>query len=142
MTDQTNTDEAGAGEAVPMAAATAPSAAPIACEATAAEAAVQAERIHALRTVALREQRTESGGSWWLPDTPAMERELREFANFEATCCAFATFSVERDGDALRLTVEAPPEASSWVDELFSGLPAAASPSEGPAPRERPMSRP
>ena len=129
MTDQTNTDEAGAGEAIPMAAATAPSAVPIACEATAAEAAVQAERIHALRAVALREQRTGSGGSWWLPDTPAMERELREFANFEATCCAFATFSVERDGAALRLTVEAPPEASAWVDGLFSA--AAASPSEG-----------
>ena len=129
MTDQTNTDEAGAGEAIPMAAATVPSAVPIACEATVAEAAVQAERIHALRTVALRERRTGSGGSWWLPDTPAMERELREFANFEATCCAFATFSVERDGDALRLTVEAPPEASPWVDDLFSA--AAASPSEG-----------
>ena len=128
MTDQTNTDEAGADEAIPMAAVTAPAAVPIACEATAAEAALQATRIHALRNVALREQRTASGGSWWLPDTPAMERELREFANFEAQCCAFAAFSVERDGDALRLTVEAPPEASAWVDELFSG-----SPSDAPA---------
>ena len=86
-------------------------------------------RIRALRHLAQREERTESGARFWLPDTPGIERDLREFADFEAQCCAFASFAVERDGGALRLTVEAPPEASAWVDDLFSA--AAASPSEG-----------
>ena len=124
MSDRTTTEEAEGDESIPMA-----TVAPIACSATAEEATRQVTRIHALRRLAVREERTASGAHFWLPDTPAIERDLREFADFEAQCCAFATFSVERDGDALRLTVEAPPEASPWVDDLFSA--AAASPSEG-----------
>ncbi len=122
MTDRETTDQPASDESIPMAAATS-QATPIACTATAEEAVRQATRIRALRRLARREERTETGARFWLPDTPAMERDLREFANFEAQCCAFASFAVERDGDALRLTVEAPPEAAAGVDGLFLASP-------------------
>jgi hypothetical protein len=72
----------------------------------------------------LRRTSTDAGLRVHLRDTPDIEERTRQVIAAEASCCAFLTFDLGREDDALILDVTGPPEARPVID-LFFESPAA-----------------
>ena len=49
-----------------------------------------------------------------------LESRIRTLAAAEKTCCAFLDFEVTRTGDAIHLTITAPPEATGALRLMFA----------------------
>lgn len=49
--------------------------------------------------------------------------EVVDLCQREKACCSFFAFSIELEADSSWLTVQVPPEASSFLDEFASLLP-------------------
>jgi hypothetical protein len=81
---------------------------PIACTLEDYSRGARRERWVTLASRALVEIETTDGGlRLVLAADESVEHELRELADLERECCAFATWSVERVGDRLVLDVAA-----------------------------------
>jgi hypothetical protein len=93
---------------------------PIACTLSADGMAARLELIDALCADGLlRRTRTHAGLRVHLRDTPEIERRARELIAAEAKCCAFLSFDLGREGDALVLDVTGPPDAGAIIDLFF-----------------------
>lgn len=49
-----------------------------------------------------------------------IERRVREVVALESRCCAFLTFAVGRDGDAVALDITGPDEALPVIEGVFA----------------------
>jgi hypothetical protein len=77
--------------------------------------------IDALFSNALVDRREIDGGiRVRFRDTPSIEQRVRELAEAEARCCAFLSFAIGRDGDALWLEITAAPEARPVIEQFFA----------------------
>jgi hypothetical protein len=93
---------------------------PIACTLSADGMAARMDLIEALAADGLlRRTSTDRGLRVHLRDTPDIERRTRELIAAEANCCAFLTFDLGREDEALVLDVSGPPEARPVIDMLF-----------------------
>lgn len=91
---------------------------PVACTLDAAQAADQLGSWAALRPHRVRAERTAGRATAWFE--PAAETELRAVAEREAACCRFLDFSVEPDGDLIRLDISSSaPGAEAVIDVLI-----------------------
>ena len=98
---------------------------PIACTLSPDGMTARVALIEALSADGLLERTaTDAGLRVRLRDTPDIERRTRELIAAEASCCAFLTFDLEREEDALRLDITGPPDARPVIDLFFE--PAAA----------------
>ena len=94
---------------------------PIACTLTPAEMRDRATSIDALLRDALLGQREIAGGlRTTFRDTPDVERRVRELVAAESRCCAFLSFAVGREDDALCLDITGGPEARPVIDQFFT----------------------
>lgn len=69
----------------------------------------------------LKSQRRE-GMTLHLAYDPAGRDDVRELVRRESECCAFLSFAVAEQPDAITLTVTAPPTAAIASEEIFAGL--------------------
>lgn len=98
---------------------------PIACTLSPDGLTARRALIDALSADGLLERTaTDAGLRARLRDTPDIERRTRELIAAEASCCAFLTFDLQRDDDALVLDITGPPDARPVIDLFFE--PAAA----------------
>jgi hypothetical protein len=93
---------------------------PIACTLSADGMAARMKLIDALAADGLlRRTSTDAGLRVHLRDTPDIEERTRQLIASEGSCCAFLTFDLGREGDALVLDVTGPPEAQPVIDLFF-----------------------
>ena len=93
---------------------------PIACTLSADGLAARLELIDELASDGLlRRISTDAGLRVHLRDTPEIEERTRRLIAAEAACCAFLTFDLGREGDALVLAITGPPEARRVIDLFF-----------------------
>jgi hypothetical protein len=93
----------------------------IACTLDPAEMRDRVTSIDALRSDALLDQREIAGGlRTTFRDTPDVERRVRELVAAESRCCAFLSFAVGRDDDALWLDITGAPDARPVIDQFFA----------------------
>lgn len=94
---------------------------PIACTLTPGARTERLAAIDALAADALvARERTADGLRVRLRATAETERRARDLIAAEAECCAFLTFSLDRAGDELVLSVAGPPEAGPVLDRFFA----------------------
>jgi len=96
---------------------------PIACRLGPQEARSQITEWDGLLTDAVTRRRRVAPGRLDLhlrPDFDQVDALVR-LARREATCCAFFTFSLSIEPEALTLVIEVPDEAGSILDELGPG---------------------
>jgi hypothetical protein len=94
---------------------------PIACTLEPTEMRERAASIDALLDDALLDQREIDGGLRAdFRDAPDVERRLHELVAAESRCCAFLSFAVGRDEDALWLDITGAPEARPVIDQFFA----------------------
>jgi hypothetical protein len=67
---------------------------------------------------ALRDQRRD-GLRLELTYAPAALDRVREMVARERDCCAFLTFDLQQEADAIRLVIEAPEDACDALDAVF-----------------------
>ena len=53
---------------------------------------------------------------------PQAVQQVRELMRQEQACCAFLTFEMQEEPNAVTLTIKAPEEARSTVDALFEAF--------------------
>ena len=94
------------------------SALPIACTLGPGDYRERMAWIAELNRTALRDH-TQDGPRLALTYAPGAGDRVRELVRREQECCAFLTFTVDDAPDAVRLTVEAPPEAGASAAVLF-----------------------
>jgi hypothetical protein len=93
---------------------------PIACTLTPDGLTARRALIDALSADGLLERTaTDAGLRVRLRDTPDIERRTRELIAAEASCCAFLTFDLQYDDDALVLDITGPPDARPVIDLFF-----------------------
>jgi hypothetical protein len=93
---------------------------PIACTLSADGMAARMQLIDALAAYGLlRRTSTDAGLRVYPRDTPDIEERTRQLIAAEASCCAFLTFDLGREDDALVLDVTGPPEARPVIDMFF-----------------------
>jgi predicted ester cyclase len=93
---------------------------PIACTLNPAEMRDRVKSIDALLTDALLDQREIDGGvRTTFRDTPDVEHRIRELVAAESRCCAFLSFVVGREDDALWLDITGAPEARPVIEQFF-----------------------
>ena len=93
---------------------------PIACTATSEELPVRIEQIERLRSNLDRVERTEHGLLLHLPQSPAVEADLRRFTDDEKGCCAFWGFDLTTAAGELCLRWEAPPALDDYMTRLMA----------------------
>jgi hypothetical protein len=94
---------------------------PIACTLDAARMRKRGASIDALFSNALGDQREiDRGLRARFRDTPGIEPRIRELVEAEARCCAFLSFAIGRDGDALWLDITGAPEARPVIEQFFA----------------------
>jgi Zn2+/Cd2+-exporting ATPase len=92
-----------------------------ACSSQAAEVLEQAARLRRLADQALIDsQRTSSGAQLRLRHSPEVEAGVREFIQWEASCCPFLDFSVDTGNSEIRIDVHAPGDAGAILDLLVA----------------------
>lgn len=91
---------------------------PIACTLGPGDYRERMAWIAALNRMALRDF-TQDGRRLVLTYAPDAAELVRELVRREQDCCAFLTFTVQEDPEAVRLTVEAPAEAGESAAALF-----------------------
>lgn len=93
---------------------------PIACTLTGTEQLDRRERWHRLRDAgdAVRIE-TPTGLRIEFEHSPALERELRNLAELERACCAFATWEVGRTPTGVALDVDADGDAVDVLHGMF-----------------------
>jgi hypothetical protein len=93
---------------------------PIACTLSADGMAARMQLIDALAADGLlRRTQTDAGLRVHLRDSPDIEERARQLIAAEASCCAFLTFDLGREADALVLDVSGPPEARPVIEMFF-----------------------
>jgi hypothetical protein len=58
----------------------------------------------------------------WLRYAPQAVQQVGKLMRKEQACCAFLTFEMHEETDAVTLTIKAPEEARSTVDALFEAF--------------------
>src|ERR671919_1304737 len=91
---------------------------PIACTLGSADFRQRLAWIADLNRDALRAQRRE-GLRLELTYAPAALDRVREMVARERNCCAFLTFDLQQEADAVRLVIEAPEDARDVLDAVF-----------------------
>jgi hypothetical protein len=92
--------------------------APQACTLPSTDRPLRLAEFGDLFTTALREQqRLAPTRLRWRLD-PAAEATARDLTTRESTCCSFFTFTLDGDGDAVRLDVQVPDEHVDVLDAL------------------------
>jgi hypothetical protein len=94
---------------------------PIVCTLTAGELRKRLARIAALNRDALRGY-NRADLALRLLYAPQAVQEVRQLMRQEQACCAFLTFEMHEDPDAVTLTIKAPEEARSMADALFEAF--------------------
>src|SRR6266700_3248687 len=95
----------------------------IACSLTADDRVTRRERWLTLGSRALvRIAPTDVGLTLVFAAEPGVELELRELAELERACCAFATWTVAADPERVVLDIEAEGDAVAAVQGLFGPL--------------------
>jgi hypothetical protein len=94
---------------------------PVACTLTAADLAAQARRWEQLIAGALT-GRTETADGLRVSfrPGPGTEDELRALVAVETECCAWATWTVQRDGEAVVLDVRSAAEGVAALHGMFT----------------------
>jgi hypothetical protein len=93
---------------------------PIACTLDAAEMRDRVASIDTLLDDALLDQREIDGGlRARFRDAPDIERRIHELIAAESRCCAFLSFAVGREPDALWLEITGAPEARPVIEQFF-----------------------
>jgi hypothetical protein len=94
---------------------------PIACTLDAAQMSERVASIDALLDDALLDQSEIDGGlRTRFRDAPGVEARIRDLIDAESRCCAFLSFAVGRDGDALWLDITGAPEARPVIEQFFA----------------------
>jgi hypothetical protein len=94
---------------------------PIACSLDAAGLQARQRDWQELIAAALRDrQETDTGVRLAFSLTPDVERRLSLLVAAERECCAFASWTVNRAGQELVLTVDSTGEGAAAVQELFT----------------------
>ena len=97
---------------------------PIVCTLNPAEMRDRGARVDALAADALlSRERIDGGRRHRFRADDAVEREVRELAALESRCCAFLTFAVAREPDAVVLDVTGAPDAQPVIEQFFLGPP-------------------
>jgi hypothetical protein len=96
---------------------------PIACSLDASGYEQRRSEWRDLITQALRDQiTTETGVRLTFTATPDVERRLTALVAAERDCCAFATWTVTHQNNALILLVNSQGEGAAAVRELFAAV--------------------
>lgn len=94
---------------------------PIACTLEPAEMRDRVASIDMLRHDALLDQHEIDGGlRTTFRDAPGVERRVRELVAAESRCCAFLSFAIGRQDDALWLDITGASEARPVIDQFFA----------------------
>jgi hypothetical protein len=94
---------------------------PIACTLQPAEMRERAASIDGLLNDALLDQHEIDGGlRTSFRAGPDVERRLHDLVEAESRCCAFLSFEIGRDDDALWLDITGAPEARPVIDQFFA----------------------
>jgi hypothetical protein len=94
---------------------------PIACTLPVTRVPERLALIGALAGDALVDHAPIDGGvRWRFRDAPGIERRVREVAALESQCCAFLSFRIARDEDAIVLDVTGPADALGVIEEFFA----------------------
>jgi hypothetical protein len=92
---------------------------PIVCTLNPAEMRGRGARVDALAADALLSREPIEGGlRHRFRADDAIEREVRELAALESRCCAFLTFAVAREPDAVVLDVTGAPAAQPVIEQF------------------------
>ena len=94
---------------------------PIACTLTASDLRDRLAWIATLNRDSLRGY-DRSGLTLQLRYAPQAVQQVGELMRQEQACCAFLTFEMHEQTDAVILTIKAPEEARSTVDPLFEAF--------------------
>jgi hypothetical protein len=94
---------------------------PIACTLPPADLRARGDHIAQIAQRALRSREPlERGARLTFAGDAVTERDLRDLIAAESQCCAFLTFDLEREDDALRLDVTGPEDAQPIIAQLFA----------------------
>ena len=104
---------------------------PIACTLTAGDLRDRLAWIAALNRDELRGY-DHAGLMLRLRYSPQARQRVAELMRQEQACCAFLTFEMHEEPDAVTLTIKAPEEAQTTVDALFEAFLVAKEPSPQP----------
>ena len=104
---------------------------PIACTLTAGDLRDRLAWIAALNRDALRGY-DRADLTLRLRYAPDVVQQVRKLMRQEQACCAFLTFEMHEEPDAVTLTIKAPEEAQTTVDALFEAFLVAKEPSPQP----------
>jgi hypothetical protein len=94
---------------------------PIACNLPPADLRARGDDMSEIARRALRARHPLEGGArLTFAGDATTERDLRDVIAAEAQCCAFLTFDLRREDDALRLDVTGPEEAQPLIAQMFA----------------------
>jgi hypothetical protein len=94
---------------------------PIACKLPPADLRARGDDMSEIARRALRSRDPLEGGArLTFAGDATTERDLRDLVAAEAQCCAFLTFDLRREDDALRLDVTGPEEAQPLIAQMFA----------------------
>jgi hypothetical protein len=94
---------------------------PIACTLTAGDLRDRLAWIATLNSDALRGY-DRANLTLRLRYAPQAVQQVRELMRQEQACCAFLTFEMHEESDAVTLTIKAPEEARATVEALFEAF--------------------
>jgi len=92
---------------------------PIACTLSADELGSRSAEWSALLAEVTERQPTTDGMRLRLPNAPEVAAKAADLIAREVQCCAFFTFVLTVDADAVWLEVTTPPDGRDVVDRLF-----------------------
>ena len=93
--------------------------APIACTIGSDEIAGRVEVVERMRASLERVERTDHGLRLHSPNEPAIEADVRHFADDEKRCCQFWGFAIDATDEHLTLRWEGPPATNDLLDQLY-----------------------